>query len=158
MIEIGDVLLSPALTLNKVLFVPSFKFNLIFVNCLSLQLNGIVTFNKSSCLLKGPSLESPLELGRAKNCLYFLCHKCHNFSTSSAQNNSHVPCHHVPSVTNVHRKKNTNVCTTSFVKSPSFIKKFPLLLTPILVLLILVPHLLILPTILMVVNYCGMLD
>jgi len=59
--EIGDACLNPALTLCKVLFVPSFKFNLISVHCLSLQLKGTVSFNKSSCLLQGPSLKSPLE-------------------------------------------------------------------------------------------------
>ena len=122
MIEIGEFFLSPTLTLNKVLFVPCFKFNLISVNCLALQLNGIVNFHKSSCSFHGPSLKSPLELGRAKNGLYFLYHKCHNYSTSSIKKNSHVTCHLVPSVTNVERKKKTNVCTTSFVKSSSINK------------------------------------
>ncbi|XP_049410761.1 putative late blight resistance protein homolog R1B-16 [Solanum stenotomum] len=65
--ESGDVCLGPVLTLQKVLFVPSFKFNLISVHCLVFQLKGVASFNSVSCLLQGPSLKSPLELGRAKN-------------------------------------------------------------------------------------------
>ena len=51
---------------------------------------------------QGPSLNSPLELGRAKNSLYFLCSKCHNccsFSTGSKR--PHVissHCTFVPSL------------------------------------------------------------
>lgn len=76
--EIGDVSLSPTLTLNKVLFVPSFKFNLISVKvyCLALQLHGALSFNSVSYLLQVPSLKSPLEHGRAENGPYFVCHNC----------------------------------------------------------------------------------
>ena len=64
--QIGDACLNLALTLSKVLFVPSFKFNLTSVHCLVLQLNGVVSFDKFSCLLQCPSLKSPLELGKAR--------------------------------------------------------------------------------------------
>ncbi|KAH0763844.1 hypothetical protein KY290_019917 [Solanum tuberosum] len=76
--EIGDVSLSPMLTLNK-----------------------------------GPSsLKSPLELGRAKNGLYFLCPKCHNCCPSSAEiNSSLVKCHLVPSLVNVDKDFNRNNCS-----------------------------------------------
>lgn len=63
--EIGDAHLSPAITLQKVLFVPSFKFNLISVHCLASHLKDVFSFNSSSCFMQGPSLKSPLEIGRA---------------------------------------------------------------------------------------------
>ena len=69
--EIGDVCLNSTLTLYKVLYIPSFKFNLISVYCLANQLKGMVSFNSDSCLLQGPSLKSPLALGKATNGLYF---------------------------------------------------------------------------------------
>ena len=52
--EIGDVCLNSTLTLYKVLLIPRFKFNLISVHCLAIQLKGIVRFNSVSCLLRGP--------------------------------------------------------------------------------------------------------
>lgn len=82
--EIGDAYLSPALTLHKVLIVPSFKFNLISVHCLTSQLKGIVSFSSSSCLIQGPSLKSPLEIGRARNGLYFTCPRCLTCSTNTS--------------------------------------------------------------------------
>ncbi|XP_049350380.1 uncharacterized protein LOC125815000 [Solanum verrucosum] len=114
--EIGDACLNPALTLSKVLFVPSFKFNLISVHCLALQFNGVVSFDKSSCLLQGPSLKSPLELGKAKNGLYFLCHKCHNCCPSAESKAPHVNCPIVSSLGNTSRISDYNVSTGSFVK------------------------------------------
>ncbi|KAH0685826.1 hypothetical protein KY284_016379 [Solanum tuberosum] len=40
---------------------------------------GDVCLNPSLTLWKGPSLKSPLEIGRARNGLYFLCSKCHTY-------------------------------------------------------------------------------
>ena len=50
--QVCDACLNPVLTLSKVLFVPSFKFNLISIHCLALQLNGVISFDKFSCLLQ----------------------------------------------------------------------------------------------------------
>ncbi|XP_015162182.1 uncharacterized protein [Solanum tuberosum] len=75
--EIGDVVLSPTLTLHKVLFAPSFKFNLISIHSLTVHLlKSDVNFSASSCVLQAPSLKRPLEIGKARNGLYFLCAKC----------------------------------------------------------------------------------
>ena len=49
--QVGDACLNQVVTLSKVLFVPCFKFNLIYVHCLALQLNGVISFDKFSCLL-----------------------------------------------------------------------------------------------------------
>lgn len=49
--DIGDAFLNVDLTLHRVLFVPSFNFNLISVHYLKLQLKGIIAFSGFSCLL-----------------------------------------------------------------------------------------------------------
>ena len=104
MIEIGDVCLNSTLILYKVLYIPSFKFNLISVYCLANQLRGMVSFNSDSCLLQGPSLKSPLALGKARNGLYFFCSKCH-----------------IPSVNDdiVSHQKCQSVSLLNFCKTPS---------------------------------------
>ncbi|XP_075086252.1 uncharacterized protein LOC142168967 [Nicotiana tabacum] len=81
--EIGDAVLSPKLTLHKVLFVPSFKFNLISVHCLISYLKTIVQFSDTSCILQAHSMKRPLEIGRARNGLYFLCSKCQFLSSAT---------------------------------------------------------------------------
>ena len=44
----------------------------------------MVSFNKSSCLMQGPSLKSPLEFGRSQNGLYYLCSRCHTSNSAKA--------------------------------------------------------------------------
>ncbi|XP_060212195.1 uncharacterized protein LOC132639793 [Lycium barbarum] len=80
--EAGNVYLSSTLTLCNVLFVLSFKFNLISVHCLCVQLKSIVSFSEFSCLMQAPSLKRPLEIGRASNGLYYVCPRCHNHSST----------------------------------------------------------------------------
>ena len=65
--EIGDAVLSPKLTLNKVLLVPSFKYNLIFIHSLTIKLNYIANFSAHTCMLQGHSMKMPLELGKSRN-------------------------------------------------------------------------------------------
>lgn len=43
---------------------------------MTLHSNCTVSFNKSSCSIQGPSMKSPLVIGRAEEGLYFLCPKC----------------------------------------------------------------------------------
>ena len=57
--ELGDVTLTPRIILYKVLYVPSFKFNLISIHSLIVPLKGIVTFNDTACLLQAPSMKRP---------------------------------------------------------------------------------------------------
>ncbi|KAH0774314.1 hypothetical protein KY290_011451 [Solanum tuberosum] len=127
--EIGDVCLNPVLTLRKVMFVPSFKFNLISVHCLALQLKGVVSFNTSSCLLQAPSLKSPLELSRANNGLYFLCAICHNcHPPSGGSKKTHVTAkfflsHNSHSLVNCTKSSTDNVCQAS--SSSSTVKYTP---------------------------------
>ncbi|XP_070021148.1 uncharacterized protein [Nicotiana sylvestris] len=57
--KIGDVVLTSKIVLQKVLFVPSFKFNL------------------------APSVKRPLEIGKVRNGLYLICSKCLRDNNSS---------------------------------------------------------------------------
>ncbi|XP_070008279.1 uncharacterized protein [Nicotiana sylvestris] len=81
--EIGDSFLSPKLTLVRVLYVPSFKYSLISIHLLTEHLDCMVNFNKYLCLMHAPSMKRPLEIGKARNGLYFLCSKCHSCSNLS---------------------------------------------------------------------------
>nr|XP_009802001.1 PREDICTED: uncharacterized protein LOC104247638 [Nicotiana sylvestris] len=62
--------LYPSIILLDVLYIPSFKHNLISVNKLVLLLTCIPQFCSDSCLLQGPSLKMPLELGKQEDGLY----------------------------------------------------------------------------------------
>ncbi|XP_016558245.2 uncharacterized protein LOC107858017 [Capsicum annuum] len=61
--KVGSVTISPDLILHKVLYVPSFRFNLIAVSSLTAQLKSLITFSTTSCLLQAPSMKRPLEIG-----------------------------------------------------------------------------------------------
>ena len=124
--EFGDVCLNPTLILYKVLYIPSFKFNLISVYCLANQLKGVVSFNNGSCLLQGPSLKCPLALGKAKNSLYFFCPKCHilsaNDDTGSQQKFQSVSLMNYckgPSLPNAKQSHiiNKKVCSTNKISN-----------------------------------------
>lgn len=60
--EIGTVTLAPQIILHKVFYVPSFKYNLISIHCLTSQLKSLVAFSDSLCLLQAPSMKRPLEI------------------------------------------------------------------------------------------------
>ena len=82
--EIGNACLNSIVTLYNVLFIPTFKFNLISVHCLTSDLRSAIIFNDKSCSLQGPSLKSPLEFGRSQNGLYYLCLRCHTSNSAKA--------------------------------------------------------------------------
>lgn len=75
--EISNIVFSPTLTVDRVLFVHTFKLNLIYVHLLASYLKGMVSFNSSLCLIQGSSLKRPLDIGKAKHGLCFQCSKCH---------------------------------------------------------------------------------
>ena len=77
LIKIGTVILAPDIILHQVLYVPSFKYNLVSIHCLSKSMpKSIVYFFESSCILQAPSMKRPLVICEAKDGLYFLCSKC----------------------------------------------------------------------------------
>lgn len=69
-------------TLHHVLYIPSFHYNLISVSKLISQLDCIVLFTKSSCILQAPSMKRPVEVGKLENGLYKLLQISSNGSTS----------------------------------------------------------------------------
>ncbi|KAL3349225.1 hypothetical protein AABB24_022392, partial [Solanum stoloniferum] len=140
--KICNVCLNPSLTLYNVLFVPSFKFNLISVHYLASHIKGMVSFKNSSCLMQSPSLKSPLKIGRAQNDLYYLCSGCHTSSSinvptgsvstaasgsvSTVVSSSSKPCFLTSSVTSFskcnpcnlsHATSTINSCNATSVKS-----------------------------------------
>jgi len=68
--HVGSVILLPNLVLSRVLFIPSFKFNLLSVFQLCQQFKCILAFTPSVCLLQGRSVNSPLEVGESHKGLY----------------------------------------------------------------------------------------
>ncbi|XP_070032909.1 uncharacterized protein [Nicotiana tomentosiformis] len=49
--DIGSVYLAPQITLHKVMFVPSFKFDLISISSLTAQLKSLIAFTDTCCVL-----------------------------------------------------------------------------------------------------------
>lgn len=68
----GSVALTDKMTLHSVLFVKELKCNLISVSQLIDELNCIVLFSKTCCLLQDLTLMTPIGVGRRKDGVYFL--------------------------------------------------------------------------------------
>ncbi|XP_075088367.1 uncharacterized protein LOC142170370 [Nicotiana tabacum] len=66
----GSFALTKSIILHNVLYLPSFKHNLISVYKITEQFDCIVQFTKISCIIQGPSLKKPLDLGKLDNDLY----------------------------------------------------------------------------------------
>ncbi|XP_059295482.1 uncharacterized protein LOC132048813 [Lycium ferocissimum] len=97
--EIGSVKISTQITLYKVLFVPSFKYNLMSIHSLVMHLKCIASFSDSSCILQfsdsscvllGLSMKSPLEIGKVFDSLYFLFSDCIQRNTPEDHNKTQV--------------------------------------------------------------------
>ncbi|KAK9706598.1 hypothetical protein RND81_07G137900 [Saponaria officinalis] len=69
---VGTVILTPQITLQNVLFVPCFKFNLLSVGKLCKQLNFILLFTPDLCCLQGSLMKTSLILGNNSKDLYLL--------------------------------------------------------------------------------------
>lgn len=74
--QIGGVMFGPKISLERVHYVFSFKYNLIFIHNLALHSNCMVSFTKMSCLMQGPSMKRPWVIVRMMEGLYFLCPRC----------------------------------------------------------------------------------
>ncbi|KAH0674692.1 hypothetical protein KY284_014877 [Solanum tuberosum] len=114
--ELGDITLTPKITLYKVLYVPSFKFNLIYIHSLTVPLKGIVTFSDTACLLQAPSMKRPQEIGKCRDGLYFLCSRC--LINSSAGRAANASCLSISnSVMNNHASSSQSCLLHSHVTS-----------------------------------------
>lgn len=76
--QVGTDPLLSNVTLQNVLFVPTFKFNPLSIQKLTMQYNCSIQFTISHCLMQGPSMKRPLVLGEAKGGLYLL----HSYPTT----------------------------------------------------------------------------
>lgn len=74
--ELGDVLINSRIILYKVLYVPSFKYNLISIHSLATSMKSIVLFINALCLLQASSVKSLWVINNCKDGLYFLCSRC----------------------------------------------------------------------------------
>ncbi|KAG5603370.1 hypothetical protein H5410_034740 [Solanum commersonii] len=70
--HIGSVQIFSDLTLHNVLYVPSFKYNLLSVHKFSSQFNYTVLFNSNNSMLQGHSMKRPQAFGEAREGLYLL--------------------------------------------------------------------------------------
>ena len=68
----GSLKINDHVTLHHVLVVPHFKFNLLSIKRLTVQLHNPVVFTENLCILQGPSQKSPLAIGREAHGLYIL--------------------------------------------------------------------------------------
>lgn len=87
------MIIASKIILHKVLYVSSFKYNFISIQRLSMTLpKSIIYFTETSCILQAPLMRRPLEIGEARNGLFFIFPK-------HVKNNSHsdvkcdVPTH-----------------------------------------------------------------
>ncbi|XP_055814413.1 uncharacterized protein LOC129884063 [Solanum dulcamara] len=70
--HIGSVSVHPNLTLNNVLLVPEFKYNLLSVHRLCVQLQCDLLFTLTGCVLQDPSLRKEQVFGEVGDGLYLL--------------------------------------------------------------------------------------
>jgi len=87
----GSVQISPGLVLYGVLYVPSFKYNLLSVSKLSRQQNCYVVFAPRCCFMQAPSMKRPQVLGEAYAGLYMHKTTTANSATLLSNTNSHFP-------------------------------------------------------------------
>jgi len=91
-IEFGDVSITPDIILHEVLYVPSFKYNLVSVHSLTTSLKCTVLFTGALCVLQAPSVKRPQAIGNNKDGLYFLCSSC--LRNTNRVNASSIRCCH----------------------------------------------------------------
>ncbi|XP_016473235.2 uncharacterized protein LOC107795165 [Nicotiana tabacum] len=70
--NVGSLALFPDLILHNVLYIPSFKFNLISVYKLVAKPGHMIQFINTGCTFQGPSLNKPVVLGRPDSGLHKL--------------------------------------------------------------------------------------
>ncbi|XP_075108848.1 uncharacterized protein LOC107790769 [Nicotiana tabacum] len=120
--EIGSVILNSKITLDKVMYVPTFRYNLISVHSLASHLSCIFAFFNLCCVLQSPSMKRPLVIGKVKDGLYILCPSClkKNNASLAEKDNSRLPAistcctcdTHCPTHSIVNVPVHTNKCVS----------------------------------------------
>ena len=86
--QVGKGTLPGNIFLHHVLYLPTFKFNLLSVNHLCKTTNVCFTFSSSICCLQDLKTKGTLAVGNAMGALYVLDHTSfHNSSSSLAKSN-----------------------------------------------------------------------
>ncbi|KAK9741428.1 hypothetical protein RND81_03G105000 [Saponaria officinalis] len=70
--NVGTVPLTREISLHNVLFVPSFRYNLLSISKLDNQFNSVINFTPDFCFMQGSSMKQPLILGTTHKDLYLL--------------------------------------------------------------------------------------
>ncbi|KAK9734809.1 hypothetical protein RND81_04G164700 [Saponaria officinalis] len=83
--SVGTVPITSEISLQNVLFVPSFKYNLLSISKLAKQFNSIISFTPKFCFMQGSSTKKPLILGHSVRDLYLLQPANNCSSTSPPQ-------------------------------------------------------------------------
>ncbi|XP_075104166.1 uncharacterized protein LOC142178474 [Nicotiana tabacum] len=120
--EIGSVILNSKITLDKVMYVPTFRYNLISIHSLASHLSCIVAFFNLCCVLQAPSMKRPLVIGKVNDGLYILCPSClkKNNASLAEKDNSRLPiisscctCDtHCPTHSTINVPVHTNKCVS----------------------------------------------
>ncbi|XP_075100974.1 uncharacterized protein LOC142176701 [Nicotiana tabacum] len=105
--EIGSMTLTSKITLDKVMYVPTFRYNLISDHSLASHLNCLVAFVKHYCILHAPSMKRPLVICRVKDGMYILC-------LSYLKKNKTIPA-----VKDTHTLPTISTCCTCNTHCPS---------------------------------------
>ena len=66
----GSMNLDPNITLDKVLYIPNFSCNLIFVSQLIRELKCIVIFDSDLCVIQDRTSKNPIGVGRLRGGVY----------------------------------------------------------------------------------------
>ncbi|KAK9668158.1 hypothetical protein RND81_13G038200 [Saponaria officinalis] len=87
---LGPVMLTPDICLRDVMFVPSFKFNLLSISKLAKQLQTTIFFTPEICSLQVSSMRKPIILGKSHKNLYVFQQGPIPSATKSSFSNSDV--------------------------------------------------------------------
>ena len=74
--EYGDAHITSKIVLNKVLHVPSYKYNLISIQSLVSSMKWMILFTDTTCLLLDSSVKRPQAIGSNKDGIYYMCGRC----------------------------------------------------------------------------------
>lgn len=85
----GSVQLSLNLIIHRVLFVPSFHFNLLSAHKLCKQLSNMLIFTSSHSFMQGPSMKRPMLIGESQNGLYLLKTSLSDLPSTNASSSFH---------------------------------------------------------------------
>lgn len=91
--HVGNIQLNSKITLQNVLCVPSFTYNLLSVSKLLQDTSYHITFLSNSCFLQGQQWKTGLEIGKQENGLYILTDSALQQTAERTSENSKSKCY-----------------------------------------------------------------